>query len=157
MVTNWMPGILRTAFFRLLLRRCGKRVFFDHNIYIKFPWLVVIGNSVVLNRGVEIYSDFFNNSMVRIGSGVRLAPNVQIHASGHEIESGEFLHQGAGVEIGDNVWVGAGAIILSGVCIGEGSVVAAGSVVTKNIPPHSLVAGVPAVVKKSMLYGGAGI
>lgn len=149
-IANWVPGILRVALFRLFLHRCGKRVFFDHNIYIKLPWLVSIGDFVVLNRGVEIYSDFFSKAMVRIGSGVRLAPNVQIHASGHELDSGEYLHQGAEVVVGDNVWIGAGAIILSGVCIGEGSVVAAGSVVTKNVPPHSLVAGVPAVIKKHL-------
>jgi|CXWL01.1.fsa_nt_gi acetyltransferase-like isoleucine patch superfamily enzyme len=153
-IVNWMPGMLRVAFFRLLLHRCGKQVFFDHNIYIKLPWLVAIGDSVVLNRGVEIYSDFFSKAMVRIGSGVRLAPNVQIHASGHELESGEYLHHGAEVVIGNNVWVGAGTIILSGVCIGEGSVVAAGSVVTRDIPPYSLAVGVPAVIKKTISCSG---
>ncbi|HEB27821.1 MAG TPA: hypothetical protein ENI05_08610 [Porticoccus sp.] len=153
-VVNWLPGGVRVAFFRILLQQCGRHVFFDHNIYIKLPWLVSIGDSVVLNRGVEIYSDFFSKSMVRIGSGVRLAPNVQIHASGHELDSGEYLHQGAEVVIGSDVWVGASAIILSGVTIGEGCVVAAGSVVTESIPPYSLAAGVPAVVKKSISVVG---
>ncbi len=149
-VMNWMPGIIRVAFFKIVLHRCGRRVFFDHNIYIKFPRLVAIGDSVIINRGVEIYSDFFSNSMVLVGDRVRLAPNVQIHASGHELDSGEFHHQGAEIVICSDVWVGAGAIILSGVNIGKGSVVAAGSVVTKDVPPYSLVAGVPAVVQRSL-------
>lgn len=149
-ILNLMPGILRTSLFRLFLNACGKRVFIDHNVYIKFPWLVSIGDSVTINRGVEIYSDYFSKAMVRIGTGVRISPNVQIHASGHELETGEYLHQGSEIVIGDHVWIGAGAIILSGVCVGECSVVAAGSVVTKNVPPYSLVAGVPAVVKKSL-------
>jgi acetyltransferase-like isoleucine patch superfamily enzyme len=44
----------------------------------------------------------------------------------------------------DDVWIGHGAIILQGVRIGEGSVVAAGSVVTKDVPPYSIMAGNPA-------------
>ncbi len=54
------------------------------------------------------------------------------------------------VRIGDNCWIGAGAIILPGVTIGDGSVVAAGAVVNKDVPPHVMVAGVPAVVKKQL-------
>jgi acetyltransferase-like isoleucine patch superfamily enzyme len=46
--------------------------------------------------------------------------------------------------IGDDVWVGYGAIILSGVTIGEGSIIAAGSLVTKDVEPYSVYAGVPA-------------
>lgn len=149
-ITNLLPGVLRVLAFRLLLRKCGRRVFFDHMVYIKLPHLVTIGDSTVLNRGVEIYSDFFSGAMVRIGSGVRIAPNVQIHASGHELDSGEFLHHGAEVVIGDKVWLGAGAIVLAGVTIGEGSVIAAGSVVTRSIPPRSLAAGIPATVKRSI-------
>ncbi len=48
------------------------------------------------------------------------------------------------VVIGDDVWVGYGAIILSGVTIGEGSIIAAGSLVTKDVEPYSIYAGVPA-------------
>lgn len=154
-ITNLLPGVLRVLCFRPLLGGCGRRVFFDHGVYIKLPWLVTIGDSVVLNRGVEIYSDFFSHSKVRIGSGVRLAPHVRIHASGHELESGEFRHSGAEVIIGDNVWIGAGAMVLSGVEIGEGSVIAAGSVVTTSIPAHSLAAGVPATVKRQLPTPGA--
>ncbi|WP_297791987.1 DapH/DapD/GlmU-related protein [uncultured Marinobacter sp.] len=145
---NMLPGVLRVLFFRPFLRSCGKKVMFDHNVYIKFPWLVEIGDSVVLNRGVEIYCDYFSKATVTIGSNVRVAPNVRLHASGHEVESGEYYHKGDAINIGNNVWIGAAAIILPGVTVGEGSVVAAGSVVTKNVPDHSLVAGVPARIKR---------
>lgn len=50
--------------------------------------------------------------------------------------------------IGDDVWVGYGAIILAGVTIGRGAVIAAGSVVTSDVLPYSIVAGVPARAKK---------
>jgi acetyltransferase-like isoleucine patch superfamily enzyme len=54
------------------------------------------------------------------------------------------------VIIKDNVWIGMGAVILKGVTIGENSVVAAGSIVTKDVPPSTVVAGNPAVVVKEL-------
>nr|WP_321258815.1 DapH/DapD/GlmU-related protein [uncultured Pseudodesulfovibrio sp.] len=149
-VVNFLPGILRVLCFRPLLKKCGKHVFFDHNIYIKYPWLVTMGDSVVLNRGVEIYNDYFSKSKVLIGSKVRLAPHVKIHGSGHELESGNMHHAGGDIVIKDNVWIGANAIVLAGVTIGEGSVIAAGSVVTKDIPSHVIAAGIPAVIKRKL-------
>ena len=53
------------------------------------------------------------------------------------------------IKIGDNVWIGDKATILSNVSIGDGSIVAANSVVTKNVPPYSVVAGNPARVIKT--------
>lgn len=57
------------------------------------------------------------------------------------------------VTIGDGVWVGAGAKIMSGITIGDGAIVAAGSVVTKDVAPNALVAGVPAAFKKYLSDG----
>ena len=54
------------------------------------------------------------------------------------------------VSIGDNVWIGMGAVILKGVTIGENSVVAAGSIVTRSVPPNSVVAGNPAQLVKQL-------
>ena len=56
----------------------------------------------------------------------------------------------APVKIADNVWVGMNAVILKGVTIGENSVVAAGSVVTKSVPPNTVVAGNPAVIVRQL-------
>ena len=86
---------------------------------------------------------------VDIGSHVNLAQGITVSALNHNFsdtkkridEQGVSTNQ---VTIEDDVWVGANAVILSGVTIGEHCVVAAGAVVTKDVPPHSLVAGVPA-------------
>lgn len=91
---------------------------------------------------------------VDIGSHVNLAQGITVSALNHNFsdtnkridEQGVSTNQ---VTIEDDVWVGANAVILPGVTIGEHCVVAAGAVVTKDVPPHSLVAGVPAkVIKK---------
>jgi acetyltransferase-like isoleucine patch superfamily enzyme len=91
---------------------------------------------------------------VTIGDRVYTSPFTQILAVNHVYEDPEtpFTAQGItaeGITIGDDVWIGASAVITDGVEIGEGAVVAAGAVVTKDVPPHTVVAGVPAeVVKK---------
>lgn len=62
-------------------------------------------------------------------------------------EKSEAISKG-NINIGDNVWIGSNVLILSGVNIGTGAIVAAGSVVTKDIPPYSIVGGVPAKIIK---------
>ena len=86
---------------------------------------------------------------VTIGDNVIIAPRVQIMAVEHVFEdpTRPILEQGLralGIQIEDDVWIGAGAIILDGVRVGRGAVVGAGAVVTRDVPPHSVVAGVPA-------------
>ena len=92
---------------------------------------------------------------VEIGSHVNLAQGITVTALNHNFSdtSKRIDEQGVStnpVTIEDDVWVGANAVILPGVTIGEHCVVAAGAVVTKDVPPHSLVAGVPAKVIKQI-------
>ncbi|MGB7117605.1 MAG: acyltransferase, partial [Anaerolineales bacterium] len=77
------------------------------------------------------------------------SPNTQLIAVNHVFDDPKrpFFKQGitaAGIVIEDDVWLGANAVVTDGVRIGEGAVVAAGAVVTKDVPPHTVVAGVPA-------------
>lgn len=88
---------------------------------------------------------------VTIGDFVRIGPHVNIIASNRIYKSKDIpiLKQGIteeGITIGNDVWIGAGSTILDGVNLGEGVVVAAGAVVTKDVPPYSIVGGVPARV-----------
>ena len=92
---------------------------------------------------------------VTIGSHVNLAQGITVTALNHNFTDTEkrIDEQGvstSSVTIEDDIWIGANATILSGVNIGRHSVIAAGAVVTKDVPPHSLVAGVPAKVIKQI-------
>jgi maltose O-acetyltransferase len=142
---NLMPPFIRNFGFRLMLGRCGKNVFFDYNIYLKFPWLIEAGNDVAINRGVQFFPAYHGNHRIRLGNDVYLAPNVCFFASGHDINDLTRL-VGDDIVIGDHVWIGANAIVLPGVRIGENSVIGAGSVVTKSIPSNSIAVGNPARV-----------
>lgn len=92
---------------------------------------------------------------VEIGSHVNLAQGITVTALNHNFDDAEKRIDEQGVStnpvtIEDDVWIGANVVILPGVTIGNHCVVAAGAVVTKDVPPHSLVAGVPAKVIKNI-------
>lgn len=92
---------------------------------------------------------------VTIGSHVNLAQGITITALNHSFEDTAKRIDEQGITtkqviIGDDVWIGTNAVILPGVTIGRHSVVAAGAVVTKDVPEHSLVAGVPAIFIKEI-------
>ena len=92
---------------------------------------------------------------VKIGNHVNLAQGITVTALNHNFDdtNKRIDEQGVStnaVTIEDDVWIGANAVILPGVTIGNHCVVAAGAVVTKDVPPHSLVAGVPAKVIKQI-------
>ena len=92
---------------------------------------------------------------VTIGHHVNLAQGITITALNHNFEDKSQRIDAQGVSInpviiGDDIWIGANAVVLPGVSIGHHSVVAAGAVVTKDVPPHSLVAGVPAKIIKEI-------
>jgi len=95
---------------------------------------------------------------LRIGSFCSIAPGVRFLLSGEHSLSNlstypfrakklksarEALTKGS-ITVGDDVWIGLNAIICSGVHVGQGAVIAAGAVVTKDVEPYAIVAGVPA-------------
>lgn len=141
-----IPEPLRGFGYGLVLKRQGHGVFYDSKVYIKFPWLVEIGNDVSLNRGIEIYPSYLTGHGVVIGNNVRIGPGARLLAAGHEIVAPDFRDTGGEIRIGNDCWVGAGALVLPGVTMGDGSVVAAGAVVTRDVPAYAVVAGVPARV-----------
>jgi acetyltransferase-like isoleucine patch superfamily enzyme len=92
---------------------------------------------------------------VTIGDRVYTSPFTQIIAVNHVFDdpARPFVDQGitaAGIVVEDDVWLGANVVVVDGVRIGKGAVVAAGAVVTRDVPPHTVVAGVPARVIKEI-------
>lgn len=101
------------------------------------------------------YSIIRGQGGVTIGDRVYTSPFTQIIAVNHVFDDPNrpFTEQGItaeGIVVEDDVWLGAGAVITDGVRVGKGAVVAAGAVVTKDVPPHTVVGGVPARVIKEI-------
>lgn len=87
---------------------------------------------------------------IELGDGVAISDNVEIQDSDNHFIDGKSDKMSAPIKIEDNVWIGKNAIILKGVTIGKGAIVGAGSVVTKDVPPSTIVAGNPAKVIKQI-------
>lgn len=122
---------------------------------VKYSPQILIGD----NCSFGAYSQITACNRIEIGNNLLTGAYVIISDNNHGIFSKEELvknpkkrdlHSKGEVVIGDNVWLGDKVAVLSGVHIGDGVVVAANAVVTKDIPPYSLAAGVPAKVIKSL-------
>lgn len=107
---------------------------------------IKVGKNVFINSGCK----FQDQGGIIIEDGVLIGHNAVIATLNHNIDPdkrGNLIP--SPVRIGSNAWLGANVTILPGVCIGNGAIIAAGSVVTKNVPENTMVAGVPAkVIKK---------
>lgn len=115
---------------------------------LRFP-----GESLTIgdNVGISQFAFIGVRGPVTIGDDVQIGPRVTIYAENHNFEDLDrpIREQGVrrtGIVIGDDCWIGTGCAVLDGVTVGHGSIVAAGSVVTKDVPPYAIVAGVPAKV-----------
>lgn len=107
----------------------------------------LINHNNVLQAGKEF-------GKIKIGNFVHTGANVMIFAFNHSIDDTDVPsiqqdYYDADVIIEDDVWIGAGSVIVAGVTIGKGCVIGSNSVVTKDIPPFSVVAGIPAKIIRS--------
>jgi acetyltransferase-like isoleucine patch superfamily enzyme len=162
--------------------RLGRGVYIDQGVYLHAcPGGIEIGENTIVMHHAELHVYNFRDLAesrivigceslvgefciirgtggVRIGDRVYLSPMVNIYSNCHVFSDPDvcFIDQGIttkGVTIEDECWIGAMVTILDGVTVGRGSVVAAGAVVNKDVPPHSLVAGVPAKVIRDLRTG----
>jgi acetyltransferase-like isoleucine patch superfamily enzyme len=134
---------LRLAYFRKVLGAPDLMLYFP--FYAHPIDRLNIGQNVAISAFVHIVA----NGGVSIGDNTIIASAVQITSSTHDYHVIPFRARrvDAPVVIGRNAWIGAGAIVLPGITIGDNSVIGAGSVVTNDVPPGTVVTGVPARVQ----------
>ena len=132
---------LRHAFLRIWLGAMGQGVGVQSGCRFLNGRKVHLGSRNVVNFGC-----LFDGRLYPIitGDDVSIGPEAAILTLGHDPNTPDFADRGGPVTIGDRTWIGFRAIILPGVAIGEGAVVAAGAVVTRDVPPYTIVAGSPA-------------
>lgn len=162
--------------------RLGRNVYLDQGVYLHAcPQGIAIGDNSFVMHGAVLHVYNFRDlphafihighdsligelnvlrgqGGITIGDRVYTSPLVQLLAVNHVYNdpARPMIEQGItaqGIVVEDDVWIGAGAIITDGVTIGKGAVVAAGAVVTTDVPPHTLVGGVPARVLKEIRPG----
>lgn len=141
---------------RLILRCYGARVGRNPTIYAGV-WIrpirgLSLGDNVSIGKDVIITT----TGTVTIGHNVLIGHGSKIISANHVIPPGQGQirfagHESKPVIIENDVWIAAQAVILPGVRIGEGAVVAAGAVVTRDVPPFTIVGGVPARILRSRL------
>ncbi len=142
-VIAYLPShTLRLSFYRhVMLAKIGSGTLIFMRAWLDCPGGLSIGANSIVNQKCRLDS----RGSLTIGNNVSISAEVCILTAQHDIQDSFFAGVQSAVAIGDYVFVGTRAMILPGVTLGEGSVVAAGAVVTKNVQPYTVVAGIPAV------------
>ena len=126
----------------------GKGVKISPTAFFKYPAMIHIGDRSFINHLCSIWAS--PGGSITIGSNFLCGPGTAIISSNHGIAAGQLICEQPGrdapITIGDDVWLGAHVVVTAGVSIGNGAVVGAGAIVTRDLPPMSIAAGVPAKV-----------
>jgi len=144
-----VPGDPRHEIFKRLFGSVGVGFLAQTPFYCDYGINMHLGERVYFNFNCII----LDSAPVTIGSRVMFAPNVQIYTATHPLDAearNSGLEFAKPITIGDDVWVGGSVVICPGVTIGDRCVIAAGAVVTKDVPPDTLVGGNPAKMIKSI-------
>lgn len=131
----------------------GCRVSIKRGLVVHRPGNITLGDDVRINADVVLQA----HAPIRIGASTMIAARCVIVTANHDLskrrlEAFEGIEPAA-VAIGHDCWLGAGVVVLPGVTIGDGVVVGAGSVVTRDLPPATICAGVPARPMRSRPSG----
>ena len=132
---------VRLIFYRTLCRiTIGSHSSVHLGCRFYFPRSVCIGNNTVINRRVLLDGRY----PLTIGNNCSISEEAMLLTLEHDPDSPSFENRGGPIVVKDRVFIGTRAIILPGVTLGEGAVVAASAVVTRDVDPFAIVAGVPA-------------
>lgn len=136
----------RNQILRLMGAKIGKNVKIYPSAIITFPWLLEIGDGVVVSWGVRIY----NVGLIKIGEKTILSHNVHLCGATHDFDNPGFAVCRTGLTIGNRVWIASDAFVAPRVVVGDDSIIAARAVVVKNVDPNTLVGGNPAKVIRNV-------
>lgn len=151
-----IPRLSYKASFRT--RKNSKIILKDHAHFAEGTLLRVTDNatfSLGKNSGFNSYCLITCRDRIQIGDNVIFGPFVTIHDHDHIFATTQNINEEgyttAPIVIEDNVWIGGNVVILKGVTIGTGSVIAAGTIVTKDVPPHTIVYSKQNIVMKNII------
>jgi len=140
-ITRLPSRHLRRYYLKMFLREIGDGTGVQMGCRFLHGRKITLGKRNVIN-----FDCLFDGRRyaIRTGDDISIGPEAAILTLGHDPQSPDFVDRGGEVTIGDHVWIGYRALVLPGVSIGEGAVVGAGAVVTRDVEPFAIVAGVPA-------------
>lgn len=142
----WIGAVPGRRLRHAIYRRCGVELgpgaMIHRGLELRTGATVRIGAGTVVGAGTTLDG----RRGITIGEQVNISSEVAIWTLQHDHRDPHFDSVGAPVVIGHHAWLSFRSTVLPGVTVGEGAVVAAGAVVTKDVPPYAIVAGVPARV-----------
>lgn len=125
---------------RTLVKSVGRKSSCHWTVEIKYGENIVIG----YHTAIGPYTCIGAKSPVTIGSHVRISRGVIIETAGLDLsQPAPYPHISKEIIIEDGVWIASNAIILGGVTVGSNSIIGAGAVVSKSVPPKSIMVGQP--------------
>lgn len=132
----------RKTIYKILGSKIDHDVVFHFKTEVRAPERLIIGGGTIIGDNAILDA----RGGLTLGKNVNLSSNVSIYTLQHDHRDPDFncTKWDAKVTIGDRVWLGSNCIVLPGVTIGEGAVCCAGCVVTKDVEPYTVVAGIPA-------------
>lgn len=141
------PDELRKIMERLIGKKLDDTFRLFPPFYTDFGKNIIIGKDVFINSGCH----FQDQGGITIGDGSLIGHNVVLATINHDLNpKNDRKNHYAPIKIGAHVWIGSNTTVLPGVSIGDWAVVAAGAVVTKDVPPYTVVGGLPAKVLKTI-------
>jgi maltose O-acetyltransferase len=142
---------LKRMFLRISGINVGNKVSLCGHVQIYGRGKLILGDYSWIGPHVHFYTN--TEACIEIGPSCDIGPEVKFVTGSHEIGGGD-RRAGKGtanpIMVGQGVWIGAGVLVLGGVTIGAGSVIAAGTVLISDVPPNTLVGGVPGKMIKSL-------
>jgi putative colanic acid biosynthesis acetyltransferase WcaF len=139
--SGWVPlARPKCWLLRLFGARVGRGLVIKPQVWIKYPWRLAVGDHCWIGQGVWID----NLADVHLGSHVCVSQQAYLCTGSHDYRKPSFDLITRPVKVGNGAWIGARALILGDVAVGANAIVAAGSVVTKDVPAATVVAGSPA-------------